>query len=169
MTSFSSFEHNRKEQYLEAVPELDSAKASPTPEHSHPAPQSLPTVGQLMRSTSQAIERVYREQIDQRPGSVKCTLLNEKVVVWIEGSMTPLEKLLYQEDEKKAQLLCNTIDKLLYPYLVNAIAQTLGVEVVTLISGTNYANDCTGIIAQLDKCPSVRPSTRKSASQTNRS
>lgn len=118
--------------------------------------KSLPTVGQLMRATSQAVQRLYRTQVGHAPNRVTCHIASDKLVIWAENSVTRIEKLLYQFDKEQLDRVHNVVDSVCRPQLVEIIEQTLGVKVVALICDTCYEKECMGVVASLSAQPQVR-------------
>lgn len=129
-------------------------------DHTSKTEERLPTVGQLMRRTSQDMLRLYKERLGKRPSKVTCDLVSEKLVIWIENSITPLERLLFESGDSKAQSLCSAVDEIMEKPIVEIIERHLQVNVVALVSDTSYEQACTGIIAKLSAYPTVRSSRR---------
>ena len=118
--------------------------------------ESLPTIGQLMRTTAQALQRLYREQLDHSPKRVTCHLVADKLVVWMEGSITGTEKLLAKFGDDQLQMVRSSIDRAIRQPIVSVIEQHLKVKVVTLMTDTCYRQECTGLLVLLSATPQVR-------------
>ena len=109
-----------------------------------------------MRSVSQAVHRLYRDELSHKVSRVTCNMMSDKLVIWIEGSVTSVGRILYQQEETDTQSLCAALQKVVHQSVVDIIEHELGVEVITLVSDTCYMKECTGLIAWLSECPAVR-------------
>ena len=58
----------------------------------------LPSCGELERSVGQAIQKSYRQHLGHLPTRVSCHLFADKLSVWIEDSLTPVESILFPSD-----------------------------------------------------------------------
>ena len=56
--------------------------------------QTTLTRGEMERSLSQYIQAFYRNQLGCKTRKVSCHILQNKVAIAIENSLTPVEKLL---------------------------------------------------------------------------
>ena len=54
----------------------------------------LPSSGELERSVSQALQKAYRQYLGHLPSRVSCHLFANKLSVWVENSLTPVENIL---------------------------------------------------------------------------
>jgi uncharacterized protein YbcI len=118
---------------------------------------SVPTRGQVERSLSQRIQALYRKQLGHRTGKVTCQLFDAKVAIVIEDSITQPEQLLAQEGkEELVEQFRGDLDQAIQPKLKNTIEEILQVQVLDLLSDATLETGRTGIIAVLDKAPSVR-------------
>ncbi|MGD1895898.1 MAG: Na-translocating system protein MpsC family protein [Phormidesmis sp.] len=111
--------------------------------------QSSSTASELIETVSRAIKQLYKERLGKAPLLVTCNLLADRLVIWIEGSITPVEKLLFADGTPEAKSLCFTVDNIMRQHLTDVIERHLNVDVVTMIADTCYEHDCTGAIAKL--------------------
>ncbi|HSM80461.1 MAG TPA: Na-translocating system protein MpsC family protein, partial [Nodosilinea sp.] len=65
-------------------------------------PTLPPTLGQLQRNLAQQFQRLYREQLNHSPGKITCQIIEEKLLLVIEDSVTKPEQLLV--DDGQAEL-----------------------------------------------------------------
>ncbi|MEL6453283.1 MAG: Na-translocating system protein MpsC family protein [Cyanobacteria bacterium J06623_5] len=127
-----------------------------------PSENGLPTVGQLMRTVSQKLFGLYREQLSHVPDNVSCHLFSNKLVVWVDGSVTDVEKRLAEMGSERLELVREAFDEIFSPKIIALVERCLQVDVVTLMSDTCYEQRCTSLMLLLAEHPRVRPS-RKSA------
>ncbi|MEO0770095.1 MAG: DUF2294 domain-containing protein [Cyanobacteria bacterium J06649_4] len=120
--------------------------------------ETVPTLGQLTRSTAQAIQRLYKEKLGHSPRRVTCHLIANKLIVWAEGSLTKAERLLSRIGLGKAKALRESLDSVLRQDLIDTIEQRLKVKVVTLLTDTCQESDCTAIVVLLSEQPAIRVS-----------
>ncbi|MBE9059535.1 Na-translocating system protein MpsC family protein [cf. Phormidesmis sp. LEGE 11477] len=125
---------------------------------SAPDEQALSIADELLPIIAAAIEQLYKERLGKPPQQVNCDLLSNRLVVWIEGSITPVERFLFEEGTREAQQLCFTVDALMYRHIAALIERHLNVKVITMIADTCYQQSCTGLIAKLS-APSNKPSS----------
>ncbi|MGD1857992.1 MAG: DUF2294 domain-containing protein [Leptolyngbyaceae cyanobacterium] len=137
----------------------------------------LKSAGELEREISQSIQALYRSDLDHSLSRVTCQLFGRNIVIVLENSSTQPEKLLNGRGHADlAKEVRDTVDKLLFPKIVELIRTVLGVEVLDLVSDTSSKTEFTGIIAILSNVPDVRnpdviPKTKafnKRSSQTKR-
>jgi len=149
-----------------------------------PEALSLPSCGELERSIGQAVQKAYRQYLGHLPTRVSCHLFANRLSVWIENSLTPVENILFLSDavaapvtstvlassqssqsiepisntfdEKYAQTVRFAIDRALQQRLGKVIESCLDVSVLTLIAGTCYKQKCTSLTALLSNTPTVR-------------
>lgn len=118
---------------------------------------AIPTQGQLERTLSQRIQTLYRNQLGHRPGQVTCRLLNEKLIILIEDSITQPEQILAQEGQiHLAREVRSELDDAMQPQLKKLIEEVLQVDVVDLLSDATLETGRTGAIVILAEGPSVR-------------
>lgn len=118
-----------------------------------------PTRGQLERSLSQRIQALYREHLGHRAGKVTCQLMEAKLVIVIEDSVTQPEQILAKEGKHDlAEEVHSGLDEAIRPELSTVIGDILGVGVVDLLTDTTLNTGRTGIIAVLESNPVVRSS-----------
>lgn len=110
---------------------------------------SIPIADDLIKELTAAIKQLYIERLNQPPEQVRCNLLSDRLVVWIEGSITPVDKLIFSEGTSEAQRMCFRVNQLMYRQLIAMIERYLNVNVVTVVSDTCYESGCTGLIAKL--------------------
>lgn len=118
---------------------------------------AIPTQGQLERSLSQRIQTLYRNQLGHRPGQVTCRLLNEKLIILIEDSITQPEQILAQEGQMHlAKEVRAELDDAMQPQLKALIEEVLKVSVIDLLSDATLETGRTGAIVVLAEGPVVR-------------
>lgn len=118
---------------------------------------TIPTQGQLERTLSQRIQTLYRNQLGHRPERVTCRLLNEKLIILIEGSITQPEQILAQEGQLHlAEEVRSELDDAIRPQLKTLIEEVLRVDVVDLLSDATLETGRSGAIVVLAQSPTVR-------------
>ena len=106
-----------------------------------------PTRGQLERSLSQRLQKLYREHLGHSTGKVTCQLLGDKLTIVIESSLTQPEQLLLQEsDAQKVEQLRAELDGAIRPKLISLVEEILDLQVIDLMSDTTLATGRTGFV-----------------------
>lgn len=113
---------------------------------------SKPTRGQLERTLSQQIQKLYREHLDHNPGTVSCQLHKDKLMVVIEESLTQPEQLIFQEgnSELVAQMRSD-LDEAIRPKIIDTVEAVLHRKVIDLMSDTTLATGRTGLVIVLSE------------------
>lgn len=120
---------------------------------------SLPTRGQIERTLSQRIQALYRTQLGHQPGKITCQLVEEKLTILIENSLTQAEQILAEEGQTQLAAEVRTqLDQAVRPKLKMLIEEILNVSVLDLLSDATLATGRTGIIAVLAGSPDMRTS-----------
>jgi uncharacterized protein YbcI len=125
---------------------------------------TLPTSGQLERTLSQRMQALYRSQIGHRPDRVTCQIVDHKIVIILENSVTPAEQLLTEngKDDLVEEFHSN-LNEAIQPKIRELIEEVMGVSVKDLLSDAQLETERTGIIALLETSPQTgdRPSNSK--------
>ena len=117
------------------------------------------TRGEMERSLSQYIQAFYRNQLGCRTRKVSCHILQNKVAIAIENSLTPVEKLLDNHSSSEfTKDLRSRIDAIVKKQLLSGMEDILGVKITDLTIDTTLNHSFTGIIALLTEIPMVRHS-----------
>lgn len=120
---------------------------------------SVPTRGQLERSLSQRIQALYKDQLGHRTGKISCQLMQEKIAIIIEDSITQPEQLLAQQGrETLAEQVRVDLENAIKPQIKEVIEEIVGVPVVDLLSDATLETGRTGMIVILDSPPNMRES-----------
>lgn len=121
------------------------------------------TRGQVERTVSQRIQALYRDKIGHQPSKVTCELFEDKLTIVLEDSITPAEQLLLQEgkEESVAQLR-SELDEIIQPQLKAEIEDIVGIPVLDLLCDSTLDTGRMGLIAILEKAPTLRSASRKS-------
>ena len=135
---------------------MDATNVSPSFEGLQNEQKQLPTTGELMRSVSQSVQRLYRDELDHRIERVTSNLVADKLVIWIEGSVNSITRLLRREAAEGVQSLHNTLRQVIHQRVAQIVEEQLQVKVITLVSDTCYEQECTGLIVCLSELPAVR-------------
>lgn len=127
-----------------------------------PTPSTLlPTQGQLQRQLSQQFQRLYRQQLNHCSGKITCQLVEEKVMLVIENSVTKPEQLLVDHGEAElAEQVREDIVSALRPHIVELIESSLNREVVDILTDGNLDTGRTGIVVILSSPPELRPAAK---------
>ena len=122
-----------------------------------------PTAGQLERTISQKVRALYRSQFGHQPSKVECHILDNKVVISLENTITPIEKLL---EEAQASTLANQIRNFINltikPELQKLIEEVSQVNAIECLYDTEPRTGCAGAIVILANPPQLRTSKAKS-------
>lgn len=128
----------------------------------HDSPK--PTRGQLERSLSQSLQKLYREHLGHSTGKVTCQLSDDKLTIVIESSLTQPEQLLLQEsDAQKVEQLRAELDNAIRPKLVGLVEEILDLQVVDLMSDTTLATGRTGFVIILSDAAQKTMTREKAA------
>lgn len=122
------------------------------------ATETLPTNGQLMRATAQAIQQLYHKQLGYAPRRVTCHIVAGKLVAWLEDSITPVESFVASVKKERFQQVRSVINNILREKLRQVLKESLQVEVKAVLIDDCCEQNCTGMIALLASSPRVRPS-----------
>lgn len=116
----------------------------------------LPTSGQLERSLSQSIQALYREQIGHRVDKVTCQIIDSKILIMLESTVTQPEQLLASSGkEELVEEIRSSINAVLQPQIKELIERVTGIGVIDLLSDAKLETERTGIIAVLAEPPAV--------------
>ena len=135
---------------------MNATDVFPSPEGLKNEQKQLPTTGELMRSVSQSVQRLYRDELDHRIERVTSNLVADKLVIWIEGSVNSVTRLLRRESVEGIQILHNALRQIIHQRVAQIVEEQLQVKVVALVSDTCYEQECTGLIVCLSDLPAVR-------------
>lgn len=135
---------------------MSAMGTSPSQEGLQKAEMQLPTTGELMRSVSQSVQRLYRDELGHRTERVTCNLVADKLLIWIEGSVNSVTRLLRRKAAVDVQPLHDALQQVIHQRVACIVEEQLKVEVITLVSDTCYEKECTGLIVWLSKLPAVR-------------
>lgn len=128
---------------------------------------NLPTRGQLERSLSQRIQALYRHQLGHRLSTVDCELLETKIAIVLEKSVTQPEQLLVNQGKNElVEQLHAELDEVLQPQLKALIEEVAGVSVIDLLSDVTLETERTGMIAILAEVPKLRDAASKTTAQS---
>lgn len=130
---------------------------------------NTPTQGQIERSLSQRIQTLYRTHLGVQPSKVTCQLLDEKIAIVLENSVTRPEQILAEADEPLAQQVRKDLDAAIRPQLQELIQEVLNVDILDIMSDTTLETGRMGIIVILAKNPTVRDSVAKAKSKSSSS
>lgn len=97
---------------------------------------------------SRKIEQIYQEQLEHQLDSISYRLFDSTLIILLEGTITPPEKLLHNSDRVSlAKEVREAIDSVIHPRIQHSIEETLEVKVVDFLSDTTIDNNLTGAIA----------------------
>jgi len=112
------------------------------------------TRGQLERSLSQRLQKLYRDHLGHSTGKVTCQLSDDKLTIVVESSLTQPEQLLLQEsDAQKVEQIRAELDSAFRPKLIELLEEVLDLEVVDLMSDTTLETGRTGFVIILSEDP----------------
>lgn len=121
----------------------------------------LPTQGQLQRQLSQQFQRLYRDQLNHSPGKITCQIIEEKLLLVIEDSVTKPEQLLVEQgDADLAERVREDLSTALRPQIVELIESTLEREVVDILTDATLATGRTSVVLILSEPPEMRPAAK---------
>jgi uncharacterized protein YbcI len=121
-----------------------------------------PTQGQLQRQLAQTFQKLYREQLNHAPGEITCQLLEEKLLVIIEDSVTKPEQLLIQEGGAElAEQVRGDLAAAMKPKIVEIIEDVVDRQVIDVLSDATLETGRTGLVIILSAPPETRPAAPK--------
>ncbi|MGI0487619.1 DUF2294 domain-containing protein [Pantanalinema rosaneae CENA516] len=127
---------------------------------------SIPTSGQLERTLSQRILALYRTQTGHRLERVSSQIVDRKVVIVLENSVTqPAQFLLGNGKEELAEEVHLNLNEAIQPQIRKLIEEVVGVAVIDLLSDAKLDTERTGFIALLAETPQLN--TRSTASKVS--
>ncbi|MBW4459769.1 MAG: DUF2294 domain-containing protein [Nodosilinea sp. WJT8-NPBG4] len=123
----------------------------------------LPTAGQIQRHLTQQFQRLYREQLNHAIGKITCQLIDEKLLLVFEDSVTKPEQLLVETgDTALAEQVRADLVTALRPQIIEITEQALDRKVVDILTDATLETGRTGIVMILSGPPNVRPATKAS-------
>ena len=135
-----------------------------------------PTAGQIERNISQKINALYHSQISHRAKKIDCHLFDDKIIIFCEEVITPIEKLLLEESSfDLAHQIRTCLDSLLKTKIENLIEKIVQTKVDNCIYTTSIkTNSSVGIFilenaVQVRVKSNSRRSNRKNVVQFDRS
>ena len=153
----SAFERNDGDQVNDVRKSAASAQSS-----QGGVEADLQTLGQLMRAMSQGFRRLYKEQLGYGPGTVSCYLIERKLLVWVEGGVSKLERMLVKSSTHPGTALRPAITRRLREPIAELVYETLKVSAVTVLTDTAYESECTAWVVLLSEKPKMRRKVRYS-------
>ncbi|TVP68477.1 MAG: DUF2294 domain-containing protein [Leptolyngbya sp. LCM1.Bin17] len=123
----------------------------------------IPTKGQLERKISQQFHKLYRDHLDHSPGKITCQLVDEKLFLVVEDSVTKPEQLLVERGEADlAATVRGDLANALRPEITDLIETLLGSKVVDVLSDSTLETGRTGLVIVLSESPRIRLSGKSS-------
>jgi uncharacterized protein YbcI len=118
-------------------------------------------IDQLEQSLSQQVEALYWSQLGHQPSQVTCKLLDKKIAIFVENSITKPEQLLtdsgYQKLAEQVRSNINLAMKLLLKTMTEEVVQ---VPVIDLLIDSMIATGRTSIVAVLADMPKLKNSSQ---------
>lgn len=115
---------------------------------------STPTFGQVERTLSQRILALYRAQTGHRLERVTSQIVDHKIVIVLENSVTQPEQLLLGNGkEELAEEIHENLNAAIQPQIRELIEEVVGVSVIDLLSDAKLDTERTGFIALLAEAP----------------
>lgn len=111
-----------------------------------------------MRSVAQSVQHLYRDRLGHTPSRVTCDLVNDKLLIWAENSISRPEQMLAMLGSAQLPAVSTTLRQGLRAALIEIVERTLKVKVTTLLSDICYEQNCTVMVVLLASSPRVRPS-----------
>jgi uncharacterized protein YbcI len=119
---------------------------------------SYPTVGQLERDISQKINNLYHNQFGHRASKVNCHLFDNKIIIFCENVITPIEKVLLETQSFHLIHQVRTfLDSSIKAKIEKLIEKIVQVKVNNCIYNTTIENDSAVWVVMLANSPQVRP------------
>ncbi|MGK7948474.1 MAG: DUF2294 domain-containing protein [Xenococcaceae cyanobacterium] len=121
-----------------------------------------PTAGQIERSISQKINTLYHHQLAHRASKVDCHLFDNKIIIFGEEVITPIEKILLEASSIDLVHQVRTLlDSSIKTKLEELIEEIVGVKVKKCIYNTDLGTNSTIAIIILAHAPKLRPKKAK--------
>ena len=120
--------------------------------------ENAPTIGELERTIAQNLQRLWREKTGQFPHQAIALFFEKKLVIWLQGILTPLEKTLSSVDDSyNVVLKRRSIDQILRVEVHSYLSKVLpGCQTNTVLVTSDLEENCTAVIATLDRLPAAR-------------
>lgn len=123
----------------------------------------LPTAGQIQRHLTQQFQRLYREQLNHATGKITCQLIDDKLLLVIEDSVTKPEQLLVQNgDAALAEQVRADLATALRPQIIQIAEEALDRQVVDILTDATLETGRTSIVIILSEPPDLRPPAKAS-------
>jgi uncharacterized protein YbcI len=121
-----------------------------------------PTRGQLQRTLSQQIQKLYKEDLGHTPSKVTCQIIDDKVMIVVEDSLTKLEKLLIEGEasetgggDSDVEGIRSDLDTIIRPKITALVEESLAVSVIDVLSDTTLGTGRTGMVVVLSNNPEM--------------
>ena len=117
-----------------------------------------PTTGQLERDISQKLNSIYQNQFAHRASRVDCHLLDNKIMIFSEEVITPIERLLLEASSSShlVHQIRTFLDNSIKTKIEELIKEIVQVEVRNCIYNTDIDTKSAIAIAILANPPRVR-------------
>jgi len=121
-------------------------------------PDDLPTVGQLERQLSQAMQSSYSKWTGHSPRCVLCHVVGPIINVLLQDSITPLEGFLC---DAQPDLIRAGIHEKMRCLIAEIATEICGVSTQSVMLDSSVDSGLTGIIIVLTASPKVRTRRRR--------
>lgn len=121
--------------------------------------ENTPTIGELERTIAQNLQKLWREKTGQFPHQAIALFFEKKLVIWLQGILTPLEKTLLSVEDSSYNVVLKrrSIDQILRAEAHSYLSKILiGCETKTVLVTSDLDENCTAVIATLDQLPAAR-------------
>ena len=111
-----------------------------------------PTLGELERTLSQGVQRVYREVLAHSTGKITCKLFKGKLAIFIDEALTRTEAVVVEASEDDDSLQRNVHSVLtnsVKPKIIALIEDVLDRKVVDFLKDTAFESRRTAILVVL--------------------
>lgn len=101
---------------------------------------------------SPKIRDIYKNQLKHQLDSVSFYLFERTLIVILEGTVTPPEKMLNNNEKIcLAKTVRKVIDSILKPQLKTIIEDVMNVKVIDFLCDTTLESDCTSAIVIFER------------------
>lgn len=97
---------------------------------------------------SEKLKRLYLNYLEQDLHEISFQWLDDKLIIVVEGTVTPPEQMLYQHERQNlAYQIREAIDELVLPQVKETLEERMEIKVTDFLSDTTIQTGRTGVIA----------------------